>query len=124
MIILRSEKASAKKARDHIGEITGGWPVDNDDVRLIASELATNAIRHARTEKIRVDAYSRMDHCSMERLYVVEVWDADETLPTPHGTFSGNGGRGLLMVGRLAFRWGARHVDAGGKVVYAEWTAP
>ncbi|MFI0481826.1 ATP-binding protein [Actinomadura sp. 9N215] len=125
MIILPREKASAKKARDHIVEIAESWPVDIDDVRLVASELATNAIRHAKSEKIRVDAYSRMDSQSMERLYVVEVWDGDQTLPTQGGEeAAGDGGWGLLMMSLLAFRWGARHVETGGKIVYAEWTCP
>ncbi|TDB80994.1 hypothetical protein E1264_33365, partial [Actinomadura sp. KC216] len=68
MIILPSEKGSAKRARDHVAEIAESWTVDNDDVRLIGSELATNAIRHAKTDKIRVAAYSRT------HAYVVEVW--------------------------------------------------
>lgn len=125
MIILPSERASAKKARDHIVEIAESWPVDIDDVRLIASEMATNAIRHAKTEKIWVDAYSRADVRSVGRLYVVEVWDADERLPIPCGEVAtGDGGRGLLMMSMLALRWGARRVETGGKIVYAEWACP
>nr|WP_170180779.1 ATP-binding protein [Actinomadura pelletieri] len=117
MIILPSEKASAKRARDHIGKITASWPVDSEDVCLITSELVTNAIRHAKSDMIGVHAYSR------GRRYVLEVWDADETLPPLGGVeASGSGGRGLLLVGELACRWGARHIGTGGKVVYAEWT--
>ncbi|GAA4234778.1 hypothetical protein GCM10022254_40460 [Actinomadura meridiana] len=121
MITLPCVRASAKRARDHVGEITEGWPVDNDDVRLIVSELATNAIRYAKSETFRADAYSRVGPVG---LYLVEVWDADDTLPTPGCSGSRDGGRGLLMVASIACGWGARHVETGGKVVYAGWVIP
>ncbi|RFS83671.1 ATP-binding protein [Actinomadura spongiicola] len=119
MIILPSEASSAGWARDHINKITASWPVDSGDVCLITSELVTNAIQHAMTDVVAVHAYS------WGRRYVLEVWDADETPPPLDGVEpSESGGRGLLLVSELACRWGVRHIETGGKVVYAEWTIP
>lgn len=119
MISLAVERTSAKRARDHVAEIAAGWPVNLDDVRLVASELATNAIRHAKTEVIRVHAYS------VGRVYAVEVWDGDAAnLPVLNErTAGGDGGRGIAVVADLAAHVGVWCGPDGGKVVYAEWTA-
>ncbi|MFC4052208.1 ATP-binding protein [Actinomadura syzygii] len=119
MIFLAVEWASAKRARDHVGQIAAGWPVDLDDVRVVASELATNAIRHAKTEVIGVRAYS------VGGVYTVEVWDADAAnLPVLNEqTAVGDGGRGIAVIAELAAHVGVWCGPEGGKVVYAEWTA-
>ncbi|TDD86417.1 ATP-binding protein [Actinomadura rubrisoli] len=123
MIILPTEKASAKKARDHVAKIADAedWPVDIDDLRLVTSELVTNAITHTKTgDTIMVCAYSRGG------VYCVEVWDSDETLPVSRFTGASlvPNGRGLGVVGKLATRWSAARSDnPEGKVVCAEWVA-
>ena len=119
MITFKPDEAKIKMARDHVAEIAAEWPVDVYFVRVVTSELVTNAIRHAGTDEVRVDAYADGD------VYVVEVWDGDRTLPlvcppAPDGL----SGRGLMLIGELVSRWGTlRDEKEGGKVVFAEWRA-
>ena len=74
---------------------------DADTVLLLVSELATNAVRHAATPWELHIACTR-------RTVTVEVLDHDATHkpevqhPGPDAT----SGRGLLIVERLATRWG------------------
>lgn len=119
MIYLAREPVSVKVARDYVGKIAAeSWPVDEYTVRVVTSELVTNAVRHARTDMIKVNAYAE------NGVYVVEVWDADETMPTLHGRVTaGEGGWGLAAVAQYASNWGVRRDESGGKTVYAEWTA-
>ncbi|MEU8798390.1 ATP-binding protein [Spirillospora sp. NPDC048819] len=119
MIAFKPDVEKIKAARDHVAEIAAEWPVDVYLVRVVASELVTNAIRHAGTDEVRVDAYTDGD------VYVVEVWDGDGTLPVvcPPGADELSG-RGLMIVGELTARWGTvRDEEEGGKVVFAEWRA-
>lgn len=119
MIAFKPDVEKIKAARDHVAEIAANWPVDVYQVRLVTSELVTNAIRHACTDEVRVDAYADGD------VYVVKVWDGDGTplVVCPLGA-DALSGRGLVIVGDLVARWGTlRDEDGGGKVVFAEWWA-
>lgn len=120
MIAFKPDVEKVKSARDHVAEIAADWPVNDYFVRVVVTELVTNAIRHAVTDEIRVDAYADGD------VYVVEVWDADGTPPMLRAPGPDElGGRGLVLVAELATRWGTQHdEEEGGKVVFAEWTAP
>ncbi|WP_433466609.1 ATP-binding protein [Spirillospora sp. CA-128828] len=120
MIYLDAEPASIKAARDYVGKVAAeSWPVDNYTVRLVASELATNAVRHAKTALIRVNAYS------VGSVYVVDVWDGDETVPTVRDPGpSSEGGWGLVAIAEVVTCWGVHRDGTGGKTVFAEWTAP
>jgi len=87
-----------------------------EDATLVASELVTNAILHARSAMAL-----RLVH-EPHRLRV-EVEDEDSrrpVIPAPDG--DATGGRGLGLVSALAREWG---VDATrcGKVVWAELDA-
>ncbi|MGP2437397.1 ATP-binding protein [Streptomyces sp. JW3] len=92
------------------------------DVALVVSELMTNSLLHGSLR-------GRLIHMSItlgHRTLRVEVSDPrGERLPSPRavGDTEEQFGRGLLLVGALAARWGweARTV---GKTVYAEWDAP
>lgn len=81
-------------------------------IRLVVTELADNAVRHARTPfRLRV----ALQGDSVR----VEVADGDRRLPMPSRPApEAVSGRGLWLVSRLAHRWGA-HPSAGGKVVWA-----
>lgn len=120
MIAFKPDMEKIKVARDHVAVIAAGWPVDEYLVRVVASELITNAVRHACTDEVRVDAHSD------GRVCVVEVWDGDGTLPVVHRPGpDAVGGRGLMIVGELVTRWGAVRDDReGGKTVFAEWVVP
>jgi excisionase family DNA binding protein len=116
MLAFKPDVEMIKVARDYVAEIAAEWPVDGYHVRVVVSELVTNAIRHARTEEIRVDA------CSDGDVHVVKVWDGDGTLPVSRSSGTDAlGGRGLVIVGELVSRWGTLREAAGGKTVFAEW---
>ncbi|MES9509722.1 ATP-binding protein [Streptomyces sp. NPDC000609] len=76
-----------------------------DDARLCVAGLVTNAHRHTRTSLIRVRVTVR------RKLVTVSVADDDHwALPEPPAfrdlRGEQEGGRGLLLVERLAFAWG------------------
>lgn len=84
------------------------------ELELLASELATNAVVHARTPfVVRVG-------CS-DGTIRLEVEDASSSLPWQerHGPTASVGRRGLLVVERIATRWGVR-AEPAGKVIWAE----
>jgi anti-sigma regulatory factor (Ser/Thr protein kinase) len=112
---LPGEAASASVAREiackHLLEHGLGGVVG--DLRLVVSELATNAIMHAGTPftlTLRGD----------DRSVLLEVRDgsalAAVLLPLPS---TGASGRGLAIVERLSDRWGIAHHADGGKSVWA-----
>lgn len=97
MIAFEPDMRMVKVAREHVAGIAAGWPVDAYEVSVVASELVTNAVLHAKTDEIRVDA------CADGGVYVLKVWDADETLPVacrPGADVVG--GRVLMIVEELA----------------------
>jgi serine/threonine-protein kinase RsbW len=84
-----------------------------DDIAIVVSELATNAVLHAR---------SPFSIAATERDFVVRlsVHDHGEGSPrVPDRGPAATSGRGLMLVDQLANRWG---VDANlaGKIVWAE----
>ena len=87
-----------------------------DDVTLVVSELVTNAVVFGGGD---VTLSVGLDDGTIQ----VEVTDAEPDLPdTPPAAVNADAGRGLLLVSRLARRWGVRPAD-GGKVVWAELAA-
>jgi len=78
---------------------------------VVTSEVATNAVRHARTD-------FRLAVLPFPRGVVVEVWDGSATMPArvdprPHEV----SGHGLMLVDALADEWGVR-LEEGGKCVW------
>jgi|tagenome__1003787_1003787.scaffolds.fasta_scaffold20817291_2 anti-sigma regulatory factor (Ser/Thr protein kinase) len=116
-IVLPAEPVSVLRARrfvcSHLGEHRLWYLID--DVRLVVSELATNAIRHARTPFT----------LSMERTeegVVLTVYDdSPSTLVRVHGDLLEGGGRGLWIVGLVSREWGVREASTGGKSVWASF---
>jgi anti-sigma regulatory factor (Ser/Thr protein kinase) len=85
-------------------------PVDASDMVLAISELATNAVRHAKTPfdvVIEADGSVR-----------IEVEDGSVDLPITKAP-SGSGGRGLAILGQLCDRWGVA-VESEHKCVWCE----
>jgi hypothetical protein len=103
-----------REARDFAARAALDWGVDDNlgDVRLVTSELATNAVQHARTGfsvVVRV----------LEHAVVVEVTDGSSELPVWARALSCHGGgRGLRLVDALSTRWGADRLPMG-KTVWA-----
>lgn len=107
--------ASIATARNTAADFVASGPFGAhcDDVRLMVSELVTNAIIHASsTCEITV-------RWSVERLRV-EVSDRSEASPQLQPqTLTEANGRGLFIVESLAAAWGVDHLEAG-KVVWFE----
>jgi anti-sigma regulatory factor (Ser/Thr protein kinase) len=130
MLVVRRDAGAARNGREHhrvslpsgmhapaeARRAVAGWLEDVldgrllRDVELLVSELVTNGVRHAtRRDGDAVD----MDVLVSDDAVRVEVRDrgpgfeVSELAPPPPGE---PGGRGLLIVDRLASRWG---VDTG-----------
>jgi len=111
---LPPEASSARAARQFVMQVLGG-SVDEvaDTAVLLVSELASNAIQHARTEFEVCVAAS-------ESLVRVDVADDDPHLPTLREYIAQSvSGRGLHMFATSADRWGVEATPAG-KVVWFE----
>ncbi|RKT09563.1 histidine kinase-like protein [Streptomyces sp. 1114.5] len=115
---LEPETAVVRRVRWLVLEQLEAWGLEAlmDTTELLVSELVTNAIRVARdgvqVQLIRTD-----------RL-LVEVSDDNHNLPSmePGGQLE-EGGRGLVVVSKLAERWGTAR-KAVGKVVFFELPLP
>jgi anti-sigma regulatory factor (Ser/Thr protein kinase) len=110
---------SASKARAFVREhlIAHGLEKLVDDVGLVVSELATNAVRHAGTPFTVVLTGARSS---------VEVGVQDGACGVPHQVTSGPldlGGRGLDIVDQVSCDWGVR-AQEGTKSVWARFDLP
>jgi DNA-binding NarL/FixJ family response regulator len=111
---LPSVAASAGTARRFVREAMDAAAEEvMADVELLVSELVINAVVHASSAP-RVDVVLGRDS------YRVEVYDDDPTMPELRDpAIHDRGGRGILLLDRLASRWGADPHGAG-KVVWFE----
>lgn len=113
---LSPESSSPRRARQFVDAVLHRWQRDGaiDRMSLIASELVTNAVNHARTEiTLELTAEDGTIH--------LEVFDEDPTRPVFLDSDPGvPGGLGLPIVEALASSWGTRRRDGGGKAVWAE----
>ncbi|MFI0369365.1 ATP-binding protein [Actinomadura sp. 1N219] len=114
------------------------WGLDalRDDVTLIASELATNAVRHTLEQEMRVRLTREAGGV------LLAVWDSSDVLPVRKRTLEtiagdvspdasalemgrddGTGGRGLPVVELLSSECGVTPTDPAGKWVWSRVTA-
>ncbi|OOV24900.1 ATPase [Streptomyces avermitilis] len=114
---LPSHPAIVAQARQHTTTQLTTWNLTDTTftTELIVSELVTNAIRYGHPP-----IQLRLIHHN--HTLTTEVSDTSNT--TPHmrraRTYD-EGGRGLLLIGQLAQRWGTRHTPTG-KTVWTEQT--
>ena len=88
-----------------------------NEVRLVASELATNAVRHAQTPFSVSLAQDGAD-------VTLAVSDGSARLPLPaQPDVLALGGRGLFMVATYSAAWGVTPEPGGGKSVWATFSA-
>jgi anti-sigma regulatory factor (Ser/Thr protein kinase) len=76
-----------------------------DDILLLVSELVTNAVRHGDVGpdgSVRVELRRRPQHVRVEVLHPGRGFE-HQAVPPPSGTGSG---WGLVLVDRIADRWG------------------
>ncbi|MEV6913173.1 ATP-binding protein [Amycolatopsis sp. NPDC051071] len=84
-----------------------------DDAVLVADELISNAHRHGDAPRT-----CRLDLTRQGRYLRIEVDDASPRQPR-HRTPDGSGGRGLMLIDRLASTWGVENHPRH-KTVWAE----
>ncbi|MFF1917967.1 SpoIIE family protein phosphatase [Streptomyces sp. NPDC058239] len=111
---LPSDPAVVSTARSLVTRQLGSWALDEAAfaTELIASELVTNAIRHAKAP-VRL----RLIH---DDVLTCEVSDGSSTSPRlRHARTTDEGGRGLLLVAQCSERWGTRYTGEG-KTIWAE----
>ena len=106
-----------RNVRHFVGQLIAGCPVI-DDVILLASELATNAVRH--TASGPDGTFCVLVHAAGESVRV-EVHDlGSDTAPAVrHSGSPGESGAGLAVVDAVADRWGF-HGSPLGRVVWFE----
>jgi anti-sigma regulatory factor (Ser/Thr protein kinase) len=104
-VVLRSEPKAVAVARARVAGLRFAMPEEvANDVRLLVSELLTNAVKHAglaADERIRLDIRCHPDRVEGV-LHYQEHNDFDPTIPVTPGDTSG---WGLFVVDRLADRW-------------------
>jgi anti-sigma regulatory factor (Ser/Thr protein kinase) len=113
---LPAETPSVKVARDEVADALreAGWPAHAvDRARVVASELATNALLHTGA------AFEVALH--LDGVVRIEVTDREGDRMPRHADKADDrpGGMGLYLVDALATSWGVERTD-GGKVVWAE----
>ncbi len=111
----------AERVRSFVTDALTRWRllqrVPDDEARLVATELFSNAIRHARHDGERLPVVVRWD----DEVLRIEVHDPDPRQPVPSWrSTEEDSGRGLLLVEALSYRWGTLPIHDGGKCVYAE----
>jgi anti-sigma regulatory factor (Ser/Thr protein kinase) len=118
---LESDPTMVVAARQFVRDRLTAWEATEhlDDAVLVASELVTNAILHARTQlTLRLEVVDTPPPGSSK--VRVEVFDQNPRLPSLSPTVpDATSGRGLSLVSLLASGWGMEHRGEG-KVVWAE----
>ncbi|ARH94631.1 MULTISPECIES: ATP-binding protein [Streptomyces] len=124
-LTLPSAPASVALARRHALEVLAGWglPADSgiaDSVRLIVSELATNAVQHTGGQSPTFTVELRLDR---DEVLAVGVTDSHPRRPRrlPAAVQQDNG-RGMVIIRFLAAEAGGRlsvvPTASGGKTVW------
>ncbi|WP_374328386.1 SpoIIE family protein phosphatase [Streptomyces sp. PSKA30] len=115
---LPSDPAVVSRTRAAVTDQMAAWGLDDMafTTELVASELVTNAIRHA-TGPVRL-------RLLRDRALICEVSDGSSTSPRlRRARTEDEGGRGLFLVAQLTERWGTRYTTDG-KVIWTEQPLP
>lgn len=109
------EPISVSLTRKFLREALDLWSLEGvgDAAAVVLSELATNAILHARTEfTVRLS-------CTGRQTLRLSVTDGSTRLPRRTRDLHGPSGRGLPLVAGLSTEWGAMLNGMDGKTVWA-----
>jgi len=109
------EPVSVSHTRRFLREALDLWSLEavGDAAAVVLSELATNAVLHART-----DFTVRLSHPGKHALHL-SVTDGSTRLPRWAEDLHGPTGRGLRLIDALSAEWGAVLNGAQGKTVWA-----
>ena len=116
-----AEPASVAAAREFVQQHLSHYGLDHltEDVRLVVSELATNAMVHARTP-FTVTLTAR-DHSVLLTVHDGSPESPVQTLASVLDTR----GRGISIVAEVSSSWGVNPADAGSpKSVWASFDTP
>ncbi|SCD52870.1 Anti-sigma regulatory factor (Ser/Thr protein kinase) [Streptomyces sp. BpilaLS-43] len=125
-----STPRGARLARRLVAHRLDTWGIPygsrlHDAIVLVVAELAVNAVRHGHVPGR--DFHLRLDAVTHPRTVRIEVTDTRAERVPPHPAHvrvpeaEDTGGRGLLLVAGLAYRWGWHpRADGPGKTVWAE----
>ncbi|MEH6378874.1 ATP-binding protein [Streptomyces sp. KLMMK] len=132
-VTLPSAPASVSTARRYVAEVLADWGLPggtdtSETVRLIVSELATNAVQHTRGQSPTFTVDVRLDRDQQLR---IGVTDSHPRFPRrlPAAVQQDNG-RGMVIIRCLTAEHGGRlfctPTSDGGKTVWISlpWTAP
>jgi PAS domain S-box-containing protein len=115
---LPADPAIVSEARARAARQLAAWGLEElvFTTELLVSELVTNAIRHAEGPiQLRM---------ILDTTLSCEVSDASVTAPRHRRADRyDEGGRGLMLVARLAGRWGTRYTEAG-KTIWTQQPVP
>lgn len=107
------ELVAVRDVRRFVRSVLVEAGADPDGVVLVASELASKAVVHARSQ------FSVALEC--DGLIRLEVTDESSRLPVRSGaTEDALSGRGLQVVDAVALRWGVQPHPGHGKTIWAE----
>ncbi|MEU5877914.1 ATP-binding protein [Spirillospora sp. NPDC047279] len=116
-LVLKPVLTAVKEARDLAAAVWALWGLGDDyTVRLVVSELVTNAIRASSPDQVVGVRFRRDDGTP-----VLEVWDeSPEPVVMKATELTGTDGRGLYIVDRFVHHWEVHPTEDGGKVVRVE----
>ncbi|TDE33972.1 ATP-binding protein [Actinomadura sp. 6K520] len=117
-MVVKQDFGVVAEVRRFVRLVSGQWGMDDFVPCLVASELVTNALRHASEED--GDVTLRLGRTEDDALWM-EVQDATCELPhVQEADMISEVGRGLLIVEQLSRCWGVRPLaNNAGKVVFA-----
>lgn len=104
----------ASAVRGFVRRVLADWGIDSGDAVLLANELATNSVLHAR------GPFDIFLNRNADRLRI-SVRDENTRMPEfPRVPPDALSGRGLAMVAALAVDWGIESVPGTGKTIWFE----
>jgi anti-sigma regulatory factor (Ser/Thr protein kinase) len=119
---------SVKEARDFVRGVLSSWGVTGmyDDVRLVVSELVTNALRYAGyAAEHHGDTPIRLSLLRTSGRLTCAVTDPCDQIPVcREPDFASQSGRGLHLVEAFSDSWNWAPLSSHGKVVWACFLCP
>ncbi|WP_433512700.1 ATP-binding protein [Nonomuraea sp. CA-143628] len=101
--------------------LTTAGHADVADVRLVASELVTNAVAHTASGRPGGRVAVKVAAVGAEMAYIEVIDEGAATIPRARTAGADDcGGRGLRIVEMFAVGWGVRDGGPGQRVVWAE----
>jgi anti-sigma regulatory factor (Ser/Thr protein kinase) len=104
---LPGDASAARRARAELRAVKDAIASVFDTVALLVTELVTNAVRHGKADMVDLALVAAPDRVRVE---IAHAGPSFQPPAPPRRRFS-DGGLGLLLVDRLADRWGVTEND-------------